>query len=346
MPVATKMSVKTLDPVELAGTGTSTLITNGFLSSLEPGSDIISKLKGMHSMMQWDGGIFSDSGGFQFIRKGFDAEINEDGVGLRSPFTGDRVFITPEDVMEMHAVHGVDVGMVLDHCPPFPSTIEDLVSSSNRTIYWAMRSRLKMDDDSLSGLLPHGRKPPLFFAITQGGCDTELRKKCTEKLVEMDFHGYGIGGLSIGESKDETFSSLISSTALIPETKPRYFMGVGDPDDMVKSILSGVDIFDSVFPTRNARHRSVFTENGRENIRASRWKGVDKPIRDDCGCFACRNFSRGYLFHLFKAGEPLGPRLASIHNIRYLQDLVSRMRELIISDNIDEFLPATEIMDP
>lgn len=346
MPVATKMSVKTLEPDELARTGTGTVITNGFLSSLEPGSEVIRTMGGMHAMMGWDGGIFSDSGGFQFIRKGFDADVSDEGVGLRSPFNGKKVFITPESVVDMHARHGVDVGMVLDHCPPYPSTKEDLSASSNRTIYWARRSILRLKDNKLNDMLPPGKKPPLLFAITQGGTDPSTRKKCTESLVEMDFSGYGIGGLSIGESKTETFRSLEASTSLIPEERPRYFMGVGDPDDMIRSVMAGVDIFDSVFPTRNARHRSVFTHSGRENIRASGWKGKEDPIRKGCMCDTCRRFSRAYLYHLFKAGEPLGPRLATVHNIFYLQELVSRIRKLIFEDDMKGTLTSTGVMDP
>ncbi len=346
MPVATKMSVKTLDPDELSRTGTSTVITNGFLSFLEPGSDLIREMGGMHKIMGWNGGIFSDSGGFQFIRKGFDAVISEDGVGLNSPYTGEKVFITPESVVDMHIAHGVDVGMVLDHCPPYPSSKDEIISSANRTVYWARRSSIRMKSPEILEMLPPGRHLPLFFAITQGGTDTDLRMKCTEKLIEMDFHGYGIGGLSIGESKDDTFRSLRASTVMIPKDRPRYFMGVGDPDDIVRSVLSGVDIFDSVFPTRNARHKNVFSNNGRENIRASGWKGKDSPIREGCKCDTCRRFSRGYIYHLFKAGEPLGPRLATVHNIFYLQELVSRIRELIMEDGLKVTITSTSIMDP
>jgi queuine tRNA-ribosyltransferase len=346
MPVATKMSVKTLEPDELARTGTSTVITNGFLSSLEPGSDVIRTMGGMHEMMGWDGGIFSDSGGFQFIRKGFDADVSDEGVALRSPYNGEKVFITPESVVDMHARHGVDVGMVLDHCPPYPSSADDLVASSNRTMYWARRSMLRLKDPELADMLPDGKKPPLLFAITQGGTDPGMRRKCTETLVGMGFPGYGIGGLSIGESKSDTFRSLKASTSLIPEDRPRYFMGVGDPDDVVRSVMAGVDIFDSVFPTRNARHRSVFTHTGRENIRASGWKGSEGPIRKGCKCDTCRRFSRAYLYHLFKAGEPLGPRLATVHNIFYLQELVSKIRKMILDDDMTGALTSTGIMDP
>ncbi len=344
MPVATKMSVKTLDPRELKETGTRSLITNGFLLSLEPGSDVIRSLGGMHSMMDWDGGIFSDSGGFQFIRKGFDANILEEGVHLRSPFTGVKVFVTPESVVDMHIRHGVDVGMVLDHCPPFPSTRAQTIDSVNRTVYWAKRSKLRAGADGMEEMLPEGRSMPLFFAITQGGVEKDLREECTRKLVEMDFPGYGIGGLSIGESKEDMFRSLGSSTSLIPEDRPRYFMGVGDPDAVVRSVLSGVDVFDSVFPTRNARHRSVFTHEGRENIRAAKWRGIDSPIMEDCDCSVCKRFSRGYMYHLFKAEEPLGPRLATIHNVHYLQELVKRIRIKIIENELDPRISAAEIM--
>lgn len=345
MPVATKMSVKTIDSRDLEETGSTTIITNGFLSSLEPGSSMIRDQGGMHRMMNWNGGIFSDSGGFQFIRKGFDARISEEGVDLRSPFTGDTIFLTPESVIDMHASHGVDVGMVLDHCPPFPSTREQTIDSANRTVYWARRSRIRMDDPDIEDLLPEGRKIPLYFAITQGGVHSDIRKDCTEKLAGMDFPGYGIGGLSIGESKEDTFRSLKASTSMLPSDKPRYFMGVGDPEDVVRSVLSGVDIFDSVFPTRNARHRSVFTEKGRENIRAGEWRGSVSPIMNGCECPACGNYTRGYIYHLFKAGEPLGPRLATLHNIHYLQDLVEGIRKMIFDDGIRNGMTVEDVLN-
>lgn len=344
MTVATKMSVKTLDPEDLRRTGTKVVITNGFLSSLEPGSDVIHDLGGMHEMMKWDGGIFSDSGGFQFIRKGFDANVKDEGVALRSPYTGEKVFLSPESVVDMHVKHGVDVGMVLDHCPPFPSSQEELSLSANRTVYWAMRSKLRLEQDEIEGSLPRGRKKPLLFAITQGGTDISIREKCTARLAEMDFPGYGIGGLSIGESKEDTFKSLKASTSMLPEDRPRYFMGVGDPEDVLRSIRSGVDIFDSVFPTRNARHRNLFTDEGRENVRASKWKGNQGPIMDSCECHVCRTFSRAYIYHLFKAEEPLGPRLATIHNIHYMQDLVKRIRKLIEEDDLECLDTSRDIM--
>jgi len=331
MPVATKLSVKTLDPFELNETGTTTLITNGFLSHLEPGTDVIRKMGGMHSFMKWEGGIFSDSGGFQFIRKGFDAKVMDKGVHIRSPFNGVPVFLTPEDVVDFHTAHGVDVGMVLDHCPAHGSSEEQIIDSARRTLDWARRSGERSVLTQTKELSPYsGERTPLIFAITQGGVFRDIRETNTRKLVELDLPGYGVGGLSIGESKEETFRSLEASTSFLPSDKPRYFMGVGEPVDLVRSVMSGVDIFDSVFPTRNARHRSMLLPGGRENIRAGRWKGVDAPVFEGCRCPTCRKFSRGYLYHLFKAQEPLGPRLSSIHNVHFMQTLVKGLRKMII----------------
>lgn len=336
MPVATKLSVKTLEPSEVMEAGTSTLITNGFLSSLEPGTEVIREHGGMHRIMGWSGGIFSDSGGFQFIRKGFDARVKDKGVHLRSPYSGEPVFLSPEDVVEMHVKHGVDVGMVLDHCPPYGSSQTDIIDSARRTIEWAKRSKERMEESHISDLLPKGIKNlPLLFAITQGGTFPGIRKENTEELVDIGFDGYGIGGLSIGEGKDDMFRSLEASTSYLPVERPRYFMGVGEPKDLIRSVLAGVDIFDSVFPTRNARHRSVFVGNGKENIRASRWKENQGPIMEGCDCHTCRNFSRAFIHHLFKAQEPLGPRLATIHNIRYMQLLTTRTRQKILKEELE-----------
>ena len=334
MPVATKLSVKTLSPEDLVNIGVQMFITNGFLSHLEPGSEVIRNFGGMHEFVNWDGGIFSDSGGFQFIRRGFSPEISDGGVIMNSPFSGDRIRLSPEDVVDFHVKHGVDVGMVLDHCPPFPSQSDHLMDSSRRTVLWADRSMKRIGDRRLRESSPIGRDHlPMFYAITQGGCDVDLRKRCTEKLVDMDFPGYGIGGLSIGEDKETTFRMLEVSTSYLPKGKPRYFMGVGQPGDVIRSIGSGVDIFDSVFPTRNARHRSVFTLSGRENIRFGGWKGVNQPIVKGCDCEACLNYSRGFIYHMFKAGEQLGPRLATIHNLRFMRLLVKGSRRRIIEGN-------------
>jgi queuine tRNA-ribosyltransferase len=345
MPVATKLSVKTLDPKEVRETGTTTVITNGFLSHLEPGTEVIRETGGMHRFMNWDGGIFSDSGGFQFIRKGFDAKVTDKGVHLRSPFSGAPVFLKPEDVMDFHIAHGVDVGMVLDHCPSYGSSEREILDSAKRTLDWAKRSIDRVGDRISMGMSPYGEgRQPLIFAITQGGTFSDIRRKNTEKLVELDLPGYGIGGLSIGEGKEEMFTSLKASTSYLPVDKPRYFMGVGEPEDLVRSVMAGVDVFDSVFPTRNARHRSVLLPDGKENIRAGRWKGVDGPILDGCGCSTCGSFSRGYIHHLFKAQEPLGPRLTTIHNIHFMQRLVKGLRRLILEDGIRSYAGPREII--
>jgi queuine tRNA-ribosyltransferase len=235
--------------------------------------------------------------------------------------------------------------MVLDHCPSYGSSENEIMDSAKRTLEWARRSKDRMlDPDSLE-MSPYGKeRVPLIFAITQGGTYTDIRKKNTKELVELDLDGYGIGGLSIGESKDEMFSSLKASTSYLPVDKPRYFMGVGEPEDLVRSVMSGVDVFDSVFPTRNARHRTVFTPDGKENIRPGKWKGVNGPIFEGCKCSTCRDFSKGYLQHLFKAEEPLGPRLATIHNIHFMQELIKGLRKLILDDELRMDIDPREVI--
>ncbi len=346
MPVATKLSVKTLSSYDLASTGTEAVITNGFLSSLEPGSEVIRSMGGMHRMMDWGGGIFSDSGGFQLIRKGFEPRIKDEGVKMRSPFSGAFVHITPESVVEMHVRHGVDVGMILDHCPPHGASGEDLALATERTRGWAERSKRRIEGEGLSDLLPAGgERMPLFFAITQGGIDLKLRERSTRDLVGLGFDGYGIGGLSIGEDKGDMFKALGASTSFVPRESPRYFMGVGEPRDVIRSVGLGVDVFDSVFPTRNARHRSVFAAQGRENIRSGKWKGKSGPIMEGCDCMTCRRYSRGYLYHLFKAKEPLGPMLATIHNVRYMQNLVENIRRSILEERFSSDIEPADLLE-
>lgn len=344
MPVATQLSVKTLSPDEIGSTGSKVVITNGFLASLEPGSAIIGSGGGMHSFMGFKGGIFSDSGGFQFIRKGFQARASGKGISLRSPYSGEEVMLTPESVVDLHIRHGVDVGMVLDHCPPFPASLNDIIDSVGYTIGWARRSKEHYKNSMDGSLLGARMYRTLLYAITQGGTSIDLRKECTRALVDMDFSGYGIGGLSIGEGKEDMFRALSASTGLLPEDRPRYFMGVGEPDDIIRSVLAGVDIFDSVFPTRNARHRTVFTKGGRENIRGPRWRGSSEPIMDGCPCPACTGFSRGFIHHLFRTDEPLGPRLATLHNLTYIQSFMERLRERAFDGSLDASIRAVDIM--
>ncbi len=344
MPVATQLSVKTLSPEEIASTGSKVVITNGFLASLEPGSAVIEAAGGMHSFMGLKGGIFSDSGGFQFIRKGFNARASGRGITLRSPYSGEEVLLTPESVVDFHLRHGVDVGMVLDHCPPFPATLNDIIDSVGYTIGWARRSKEHYGRTLDGSNLGEKEHRTLLYAITQGGTSIDLRKECTSALVDMDFSGYGIGGLSIGEGKEEMNKALSASTGLLPEERPRYFMGVGEPDDIIRSVLSGVDIFDSVFPTRNARHRTVFTGMGRENIRGPSWKGSPGPIMDGCPCPACTGHTRGFIHHLFRTEEPLGPRLATLHNLTYLQRFMERLRERATDGSLCQGTRAVDLM--
>jgi queuine tRNA-ribosyltransferase len=235
--------------------------------------------------------------------------------------------------------------MVLDHCPSLGSSEEEINVSARRTLEWARRSAERSRNKDAISLCPHGEdRLPLTFAITQGGTYIGIRERNTRKLVELDLPGYGIGGLSIGEGKEEMFTSLGASTSCLPVEKPRYFMGVGEPRDLVQSVIAGVDVFDSVFPTRNARHRTVLLPDGSENIRAGRWKGVDSPIFEGCRCYTCRNHTRAFLHHLFKAEEPLGPRLATIHNVHFMQELVKGLRERILEGDLEITYDPQEII--
>jgi queuine tRNA-ribosyltransferase len=326
MPVATKGCVKTLSPEEVKETGTEVVISNAFVLSLEPGIEIIGKLEGLHRFMNWKGGIFTDSGGFQIIRKEFDPVVKEEGVRFRSPYDGTKHLITPERVMEINRALCPDIAMVLDDCPEHSADLGRLEKAVKRTLAWAREAKEVGAGDGV-----------LVFAITQGGTNPALRGECSRELTELDFDGYGIGGLSIGEPEDEMYKMLELSNDILPREKPRYLMGVGSPVQLFESIDRGVDIFDSVFPTRNARHKSVFLTTGRENIRRSNFGGKEIPIEEECGCYTCQNFTRAYVFHMFKSHEMLAQRLVTIHNIHFIQNIMTNIRKTIQENQYLEY---------
>ncbi|PWB49255.1 MAG: tRNA guanosine(34) transglycosylase Tgt [Candidatus Methanoperedenaceae archaeon] len=326
MPVATKATVKTITPDELYEMGTEVLISNAFHLLLSPGMEVIRKSGGLHKFMNWKGGIFTDSGGFQMIRKDFPFKINDEGIIYKNLRDGKKYSYTPQICLENQKILGSDVAMILDECPAYGSEFGVVEASMERTIKWA---RMAKDVEQ-----NHGQ---LFFAILQGGTFAELRKKCAKELIDMDFDGYGIGGLSIGEPKEIMNDVLKLSVPLVPEDKARYLMGVGSPVEILNAIESGIDIFDSAFPTRNARHQTLMTSRGNIDIARNKFTADFSPIDENCSCYTCKNFTRAYLHHLFKESELLALRLASIHNLNFIQSIVKGAREAILEDGFTEY---------
>ena len=326
MPVATKATVKTLTPQEIREMGTQAIISNAFHLYLSPGHELIHEAGGLHKFMDWDGAIFTDSGGFQILRKEFKFKQNNQGISYVNSRDGKRYMYTPEMCMEIQGALGSDVAMVLDDCPPWGSTRDEVRDSVCRTLNWGQRSLEARCNDN-----------QLVFAILQGGTYPDMRDVCARKLVDMGFDGYGIGGLSIGEPKEVMHETIRLNLTQIPPDKPRYLMGVGSPVELLESISLGVDIFDSAFPTRNARHQTVMTRHGQMDLRRSSRVRDFRPIDEECGCYTCQHFSRAYLYHLFKESELLAMRLASIHNVHFLQELMRGARSAISEDRFSEF---------
>jgi len=317
MPVATMGSVKALSPEDVINAGHNVLISNSFILSLRPGTDIIKEHGGLRGFMNWKGGIFTDSGGFQIIRRGFNPEFSEKGVKLKSPFDGTTYLLTPEKSMQIQKDLDSDVVMVLDDCPVYGSNEKRIADSVRRTIKWALEAKSFNNERQMQ------------FAIIQGGTDINMRRKCTEELVRMDFDGYGIGGLSIGESRDDMYKMIEKSTPYIPEKYPRYFMGLGTPADILYSIRNGIDIFDSAYPTRNARHGTVLTSTGKINLGKGKYDNDTNPLDDKCDCYVCKNYTRSYINHLVRNNELLYYRLLSIHNLHFMGKLIRMARTSI-----------------
>jgi queuine tRNA-ribosyltransferase len=326
MPVATKGTVKTLTTTELHDMSTQAIITNAFHLYLRPGTDAIQDAGGLHKFMGWDKCIFTDSGGFQLIRKDFSLKSREKGVEIKSPVNGDVHLITPEICMKIQALLGSDVAMVLDDCPEFGVTRERVEESSRRTMEWAKKCKEAHDNEK-----------QLLFGIIQGGTFHDLRKKNSESLTALDFDGYGIGGLSIGEPKELMYEVLEYTVPLILKNKPRYLMGVGSPADLLRSISFGIDIFDSAFPTRNARHKTAWTKKGSYDIDKLKFSKIFTPIEEDCKCYTCQHYTVAYIHHLFKESELLGMRLLSIHNLYLVQELMKNARKAIENNEFAEF---------
>ncbi len=330
MPVATQGTVKTLKFNEVSHLGFEAVISNAFVLYLRPGIDLIDEAGGLHEFMGWDRAVFTDSGGFQMLNPDFLEKTDQKGVTFRSPFDNSRHLLTPESCIEIQNRLGSDVAMVLDALVPFDSSRKMQEHAVERTSEWAGRCKAA-----------HNNGRQLLFAITQGGTHQDLRERSAAELVEIGFDGYGIGGLSIGESKDEMHAVLSEQTAILPKSKPRYLMGVGSPAELVESISRGVDIFDSTFPTRNARHNEAYTFSGSMNLSRGRFRNHKSPIEEACGCFTCKNHTRAYIHHLLRNHEVTGLSLMTIHNLYFIQQLLKSVRDAIKNNCLTEFKEET-----
>ena len=323
MPVGTYGTVKAMSPLELKEIDAHIVLGNTFHLWLRPGLEVIAAHGGLHRFMGWDGPILTDSGGFQVFSLGALRKITEEGVKFQSPVNGDRLFLTPEESMRIQRVLNSDIAMIFDECTPYPAGEREAADSMRLSLRWAARSRAA-----------HDGNPNALFGIVQGGMYETLRDESLSELVNIGFDGYAIGGLSVGEPKEDMRRILAHTAPQLPQDKPRYLMGVGTPEDIVAAVAQGIDMFDCVMPTRNARNGHLFTRNGDVRIRNAQYRLDTRPLDEDCRCYTCRNFSRAYLHHLNRLGEILGARLNTIHNLHYYQEL---MREIRVAIEADEF---------
>lgn len=327
MPVGTYGTVKGMSPDELKDTGAHICLGNTFHLMLRPGTEIIRKHGDLHDFMNWDKPILTDSGGFQVFSLGDLRKITEDGVEFRSPINGEKIMLTPERSIEVQRELGSDIVMIFDECTPYPATHDEAKTSMELSLRWAQRSK----DE-------HGDSDAALFGIVQGGMYPDLREVSLEGLEKIDFDGYAIGGLSVGEPKEDMINILDTTAYKLPEQKPRYLMGVGKPEDIVEAVRRGIDMFDCVMPTRNARNGHLFVTDGVVKIRNARHKDDTSTLDPECDCYTCQNYSRAYLHHLDKCNEILGARLNTIHNLRYYQRLMQGLRDAIEADKLDEFV--------
>jgi queuine tRNA-ribosyltransferase len=324
MPVGTYGAVKAMSPAELHDAGAQIILGNTFHLWLRPGTDVIAAHRGLHGFTGWRKPILTDSGGFQVHSLGALRTVREDGVAFASPVNGDRMLLTPERSMEIQRALDSDVVMVFDECTGYPSTREATASSLALSLRWAARSKAA-----------HAGNPNALFGIVQGGMFEDLRDRSLDGLTDIGFDGYAIGGLSVGEPKDEMLRVLAHTAPRLPDECPRYLMGVGTPEDLVAGVRAGIDMFDCVLPTRNARNGWLFTRFGDIRIRNARHRADTAPLDATCACYTCRNFSRSYLHHLQRINEILGARLATIHNLHYYLTLMAELREAIAFDTLD-----------
>lgn len=327
MPVGTQATVKAMSPRELEEIGSEIILSNTYHLHMRPGEDLVAKAGGLHGFMNWNKPILTDSGGFQVFSLAEFRNIKEEGVTFKSHIDGSKHFISPEKAIEIENKLGADIIMAFDECLPHPCEYDYAKSSLYRTIRWAERC-LKTHTNT---------EKQALFGIIQGGMYKDLREESVREMVKLDFPSYSIGGLSIGEPKPLMYQVLDWTTHLLPEHKARYLMGVGSPDCLLEGVIRGIDMFDCVLPTRIARNGTVFTSKGKVVIRNAEYAEDMGPLDDECDCYACKNFSRAYIRHLFKAKEILGARLATIHNLRFLIKLMDQIRDAIMQDSLMDF---------
>ncbi len=326
MPVGTQATVKALTPQELKDIGLTMILANAYHLYLRPGTELIENIGGLHHFMNWDRAILTDSGGYQIFSLAHLRKVNEEGAVFLSYIDGSQHLITPESAIRIQESIGADVVMALDECPPFTDSFEKVRQATERTHQWANRCQQAQR-----------RNDQALFAIVQGGTFPELRYQSATHLTSIGFAGYAIGGLSLGEPKTLTRAIVGETATLIPEDKPRYLMGVGSPEDIIYAVAQGIDMFDSVLPTRVARNGALYTWYGRQNIRNTSYSKLEAPFDPNCNCYTCRNFSAAYLNHLFKCEELLAYRLATIHNLTFMNTLMNKIRESIINATFSSF---------
>ena len=329
MPVGTYGAVKAMSPADLEDIGAEIILGNTFHLWLRPGTDVIRAHGGLHQFIGWRRPMLTDSGGFQVWSLGAMRKVREDGVQFSSPVNGDKLLLTPEKSMEIQRALDSDVVMAFDECTAHPSTREETARSMELSMRWAARSKAA-----------HAGNPNALFGIVQGGMHEDLRGRSIDALTLIGFDGYAIGGLSVGEPKPEMLRVLAYTAPRLPDERPRYLMGVGTPEDLVAGVCAGIDMFDCVMPTRNARNGWLFTRNGDIRIRNARHRNDPAPIDATCACYACRNFSRGYIHHLQRINEILGARLATIHNLFYYTTLMAELRDAIAAGDVASYAAA------
>ncbi len=327
MPVGTQATVKGMSPEELKALGAQIILSNTYHLFLRPGHELVEQAGGLHKFMNWDRAILTDSGGFQVFSLSEMRKITEEGVQFRSHINGDKLSLTPESATHVQNSLGADIMMAFDECPPYPASYEYVKQSTERTTRWAERC-LK------AHRRPHDQA---LFGIVQGGMHADLRKMSARDLTSLDFPGYSIGGLSVGEPKHLMYEMLEETVPLLPSDKPRYLMGVGSPDALVEGSIRGIDMFDCVLPTRIARNGTVMTSQGRLVVRNAKYVNDFGPLDPECDCYACRNYSRAYIRHLIKADEMFGLRLTTVHNLHFLVNLMANVREAIREDRLGDF---------
>ena len=327
MPIATKGSVKQLNPDEVKNIGAEAIISNAFILALKPGLEILRKYNGIHKFINWNKTIFTDSGGFQILSKSFLHKANEKGVHFKNPYTGEKKFYSPEDIMKIEEEINSDVAMALDFVPHYYGTDKEYVAKCvNLTHDWAERCKNA-----------HTYDKQLLFGICQGGVFKDLREKSAEFINSLDFDGNAIGGLCVGEDRNSMFESAKASIDKLDKNKIRYLMGIGSPEDILEAINLGADCFDSRFPTMNSRHGGIFTSSGKISIDKAEFKDKEEPLDINCKCYTCTNFSKAFIHHMYKTHEPIAERYGSIHNLHFIQKLIENSRKTIEENNFEEF---------